>query len=99
MTTIEERAARLREERQHWHCPCFTSAVSVSNGSGIVEIHASAAKCKPVVCTDDHNPTETALGAAALLFDVATDPDVKAAARVAYNLLTIGPGTPWPFAV
>lgn len=80
MTTIEERAARLRERRRHWHCGCRRR-------------HGYETFCTwwpgRYLCTDDHNP-ETALDAAALLFDLVTDPDVKAAARRAYDLLNGG---------
>ena len=94
MTTIEDRAARLREGRAHMHCSEHPKRQLSEYGddswcrAGCVNGHMA----RRYPCTDDHNP-ETALDAAALLFDVVTDPDVKAAARVAYKLLEHGPDT------
>ena len=65
MTTIEERAARLREGRAHGHCEC--GYVSPSGEMPTAYIHMRHAI---VYCTDDHNPTETALDALALAYDV-----------------------------
>lgn len=101
MTTLSERVERLQARRRHTHCKLHPQWRI--NDEGQVSYCPACFKEKTKSgwfdCTDYHgDPREAALDAAALLFDVATDPDVKAAARVAYNLLIHpGSGTAEPF--